>query len=274
MRAVGLLIGLSAVFSVASAAADENPSTSSATKTNPRGLFTLASAAIDENPSKAAKIRPPHSPPYFIAPINCPQHCVEYGHGSLTKIIFGEPEDNEVSSNNGLGTVATGRIRQFENAEVEFEPTQHLFVEPFTVENVKACDAGNINQRWYVHEIDNLLKFESAANLGECLGPSSFEGELMCSGELFELVPCHESASEWYATGGGFYSAECLRIGFSSAMMVNDDCTELALGDRSAAAVQSDAPIMRDQMFMLVESNYVEGIVPVPVPSSSPSSTQ
>jgi len=68
-------------------------------------------------------------------------------------------------------------------------------------------------------------------------------------------------------------------------LMVNDDCTELALSEfehdvgrrRSAFNAfnvlgNGAAPITRNQMFMLVESNYIEGIVPVPVPTSAPSS--
>ena len=123
---------------------------------------------------------------------------------------------------------------------------------------VTQCDASNIYQKWKVHQVDGLLKFESAAqyDTGMCLavvhqddpeglivaglgigivgallgglvgglvgGPANVES--MCNNGHLGLAPCDHLGSYWYNTGGNLLSALCWGLGNSTAMSV-DGCT-------------------------------------------------
>ena len=133
-----------------------------------------------------------------------------------------------------------------------YEPSSHLLED-----EVSDCDVSDSYQKWRVHQVGSLLKFESAAQhyhnmclavvhqdsdsdeVGQFQTPFydsvQYSAGVTCNGEL-GLANCDHPGTNWYNTGGNLLSALCWDQFAPAAMSVNEECTDLRVsGDLTTA---------------------------------------
>jgi hypothetical protein len=234
------------------------------------GVFFRAAAATEGKSSKGTKGQSNPVPLYFLNPSSCPQKCAQ----CASSFAYGQGTPQQID---GHGTG----------------------------EAVQPCDAENKHQMWRLHQKDGLTMIESYFNPGECLavvpqvplgrrrnqawqgitlcmngalsglvgamytGGDGWDGHDMCDGSV-GLLPCNHPEAQWFFNGANLISAYCFKMGFSSFLTVNEECSELSV----VAADGGNDALFRSQTFMLTEQDFIETIVPVsptpdpPVPAS------
>ena len=177
-----------------------------------------------------------------------------------------EGDSAQMKSSTSNGTTATKSDKSTGSAKSSKSESGEYFLSPFscpqhciTAENfdlsdhlledaVTTCDAANDYQAWRVHDDGTFLKFESAAQYDEgmCLSVMHSGPTDLCSGKL-GLVRCTHSSTDWYFTGDQLLSATCWSKGFSVAMTVDEECSDLTVSSDLSA-------------FMLISADFVSSI--------------
>ncbi|KAL7449595.1 hypothetical protein ACHAWC_001643 [Mediolabrus comicus] len=263
------------------------------------GVFFQAAAATEGKSSKGTKGQNNPVPLYFLNPSSCPQKCAQCAQGFIFQapgLAAGAPQPVD-----GHGTGEAVQPCDAENKhqmwrlhqkdgltmiESYFNPGDCLaVVPPSSSQNVPNAMAGTLNDQsghggtlldhgvlvvgeTLTSAMDGTLKFPMT---GDASSIFVFTGDDwqdvdMCNHGSVGLLPCNNPEAQWIFNGANLISALCWKNGISSFLTVNEECSELSV----VAADGGNDALLRSQMFMLTEQDFIETIVPVSTDEEDP----